>query len=185
MLTSVEKEVSMRSTLRLFVALALCAVGGLAVGQEKAATAAKAKPKAAAAKPIHVVMNEGDIKWGEAPPDLPPGAKMAVLQGNPAGTGLFTIRLKAGDGYKVPAHWHPTTEFLTVISGTFVVATGNPVDETKATELAAGGFASMPAKMRHSAWTKGDTEVEVSGNGPFKIIYVNPEDNPNKAAKKK
>jgi hypothetical protein len=48
-----------------------------------------------------------------------------------------------------------------------------------------GGFASMPAKMRHSAWVKGDTEVEVSGNGPFKIIYVNPADNPNKAAKKK
>ena len=174
----------MKNAPRILAALALGAFCSFAVGQEKAASGTKAKPEAAM-KPMAVAMNESDLKWADAPPDLPPGAKMAVLHGNPAGAGLFVVRLKAPDGYKIAAHWHPTMEMLTVISGTFVVASGNPVDESKATTLTAGGFGSMPAKMRHAAWCKGETEIEVSGPGPFKIIYVNPADNPNKAAKKK
>ena len=47
-----------------------------------------------------------DIKWGEAPPDLPKGAQIAVLHGDPSKAGQFTVRLKMPDGYKIPPHWH-------------------------------------------------------------------------------
>ena len=43
--------------------------------------------------------------------------------------GLFTLRLKAPAGYKVPPHTHPTAENITIISGTFNVGTGDKFDE--------------------------------------------------------
>jgi len=49
--------------------------------------------------------------------------------------------------------------------------------------MTAGAFGSMPAKMHHFAWTKGETEVQVSGMGPFQIIYVDPAEDPTKAKK--
>jgi len=141
----------------------------------------EAKSKAPAAK--HVVMSETDLQWGDAPPSFPPGAKMVVLHGDPSKPGMFIVRLKGPDGYKVAAHWHPTTENLTVIKGTFNLGTGDKLDETKTTAMTAGAFGSMPAKMHHYAWFKGETEVQVSAMGPFKLIYVNPADDPSKAKK--
>ena len=147
-----------------------------AFGEEKKAAKAAAPAK-------HVVLSEADLKWGDAPPTLPAGVKMVVLQGDPGKPGMFTLRLKAPDGYKVAAHWHPAAENLTVISGTFNLGTGDKLDEKNTTAMTAGAFGSMPAKMHHYAWTKGETEVQVSGMGPFKIIYVNPADDPSKAKK--
>ena len=152
-------------------------LGSRALGQVKAASA-DAK---AAAKPTHIALNPQDLKWGDAPPIFAKGAKMAVLQGDPSKGGLYTVRLKAGDGYKIAPHWHPTTENVTVISGTFNIGAGDTFDQSTATALVAGGFASMPAKMHHYAWFTGDTVVQVHGVGPFKLIYVNPKDDPTKA----
>jgi hypothetical protein len=172
----------MRKMVVLAIALgasfALCAQ---AIAQEKAAPAAK--KTAGAKKTGHVIVSPADIKWGDAPPVFQPGAKMAVLQGDPGKPGLFTIRLKGPDGYKVEAHWHPTAEQLTVISGTFYLGTGDKLDETKGTAMGSGAFATMPAKMHHFAWMKGDTEVQVHGMGPFQLIYVNAADDPSKAKK--
>jgi hypothetical protein len=147
-----------------------------AAAQEKAAPA----KKKAAAKPAHAVLNPSDMKWGDAPPVFPAGAKMAVLQGDPGKTGMFTVRLKLPDGYQVAAHWHPTTEYLTVISGTFYLGMGDKLDASKGAAMAMGAFAIMPAKMHHYAWTKGETEVQINAMGPFQLIYVNPADDPSK-----
>jgi quercetin dioxygenase-like cupin family protein len=155
----------------------LSAVGSGALGQDKGSPAGKTPAHQA----THVILNPADLKWGDAPPVFPPGAKMAVLEGNPSKAGPYTVRLKAGDGYKVAAHWHPRTENLTVISGTFYLGTGDKLDEAKGTAMSAGAFASMPAKMHHFAWFKGDTDVQVHGMGPFQLIYVNPKDDPTKA----
>jgi hypothetical protein len=168
----------MRKATVLAVVLGCFSVFALTVSAEEKK---EAKSKAPAAK--HVIMSEGDLKWGDAPPNFPAGAKMVVLQGDPGKTGMFTIRLKVPDGYKVAAHWHPTDEQLTVMKGTFNLGTGDKLDETKTTAMTAGAFGSMPAKMHHYAWTKGETEVQVSAMGPFKLIYVNPADDPSKAKK--
>ena len=169
----------MRRALGFAVVLAcLCVFGSNASADEKKAAPTKAKAPAAAKK--HVVMAEGDIKWGDAPPTFPAGAKMAVLQGDPGKAGMYTIRIKAPDGFKVAAHWHPMDEHLTVISGVFNLGTGDKLDEAKTTAMAAGAFGSMPAKMHHYAWCKGETEVQVWGMGPFQITYVDPADDPSK-----
>ena len=68
-------------------------------------------------QPEAMSMNAAEIKWGDAPPDLPKGAQIAVLHGDPSKKAEFTIRLKMPAGYKIPAHHHPTDEYVTVISG--------------------------------------------------------------------
>jgi quercetin dioxygenase-like cupin family protein len=162
----------------------MCKTTGLAALAFLAVTLAPGQEPTPSKTPSHVILNESEIHWGDAPPAFPPGAKMAVLQGDPSKGGVYTVRLKAKDGYKIPAHFHPTRENITVISGNFGIGMGDKLDEAQGTTLAAGGFASMPSQMHHYAWFKGDTEVQVHGVGPFTITYVNPKDDPRKGGKK-
>jgi quercetin dioxygenase-like cupin family protein len=129
----------------------------------------------------HVVLNPADLKWGDAPPGLPPGAKLAVLAGDPNKKGLFTVRLQTPAGYKVPPHTHPTAEHITVISGTFNIGTGDKFDEAAGKEMDAGGYMVMPPGMKHYAWTPAEAIIQVQGMGPFVIKYVNPADDPRNA----
>lgn len=143
------------------------------------ATAQQGKPDAAAS---HRILSASELAWGDSPM-LPPGVKAAVLDGDPGKPGPFVIRIKAPDGYKIPAHWHPTVEYVTVLSGTFHLGMGDKLDPSKTTAMSAGAFTSMPAEMRHYAWCEGETVVQVSGMGPFQVIYVDPKDDPRQAKK--
>lgn len=126
----------------------------------------------------HVILTPAELQWRAAGPSLPPGAQVAVLEGDPKEPGPFTIRLKAPDGYKVPPHWHPGVEHVTVLSGKFGIAMGEKFEAGKGKELPVGSFTVMPAGMRHFAWVKGETEIQVHGMGPWGITYVNPADDP-------
>jgi quercetin dioxygenase-like cupin family protein len=128
----------------------------------------------------HVVITPDKIKWGPPPPSLPPGAEVAVLAGDPTKKGMFVIRAKFPDGYKVPPHWHPTDENVTVIKGLFHIGRGEKFDADNTQELPAGSYMRMPRTMRHFAWAKGETIIQVHGEGPFQINYVNPADDPRK-----
>ncbi|HKA88176.1 MAG TPA: cupin domain-containing protein [Haliangiales bacterium] len=80
-----------------------------------------------------------DVKWGDAPPSLPPGAKFALIEGDPkAANQLVTFRLKLPRGYKIPPHSHPADEHVTVISGTLHMGMGDTFDESKLKAYAAG-----------------------------------------------
>jgi quercetin dioxygenase-like cupin family protein len=125
-------------------------------------------------------MQPEEIKWGPAPPILPSGAQIAVLSGDPAATGLVTIRLKMPAGYKIPPHFHPTDEHVTVISGTFALGMGDVLDPKKSKTLKPGGYGVAQANMHHFAWTKTGAVVQVDMMGPFMITYVNPADDPGK-----
>jgi hypothetical protein len=128
----------------------------------------------------HVVVRPDDIKWGPAPPGLPAGAKLAVLFGDPTKAGPYVLRVKLPDGYKVPPHWHPTDENVTVIQGTFMAGKGEKFSKDDAETLPAGSFVRMPKEMRHFAWSKGETILQLHGTGPFEINYVNAADDPRK-----
>lgn len=123
-------------------------------------------------------LQSGEIQWGAAPPVLPAGAQMAVLAGDPAGSGLVTIRLKMPAGYRIPAHWHPTDEHVTVISGSFALGMGDKLSEKQSKVLDAGGYAIAGANMHHFAWTDTGAVVQVNLMGPFQITYVDPMDDP-------
>lgn len=131
----------------------------------------------------HKLLAPSEIQWVDGPPALPAGAKMAILQGDPKQAGPFTFRLQVPDGFKVPPHTHPSAEHVTVISGTLNLGMGDKFDQAATRELAPGGFAMMPAGMKHFAWMKGETVVQVHGTGPFQINYVNPADDPRNAKK--
>jgi quercetin dioxygenase-like cupin family protein len=136
-----------------------------------------------AAKSEHVMFSAADLKWGDAPPALPVGAKIAVLEGDPGKPGPFTIRLKTPAGYKIPAHTHPTAEGITVISGSFNMGTGPKLDEAAGHEMSVGAFALMPAGTQHFAYSKTECIIQVHSTGPFEINYVNPADDPRGAKK--
>jgi quercetin dioxygenase-like cupin family protein len=139
---------------------------------------------AAVAADSPIVSSSKDVKWGPAPPILPKGAMMTVMAGDPGVAGLVAVRLKMPAGYKIPAHWHPTDEQVTVLSGTLAIGMGDKLDETKGVTLRAGGFGVAPAHMNHYAWTKTGAVVQVNLMGPFALTYVNPADDPTKAAAK-
>lgn len=138
----------------------------------------------AADTPDPVYANPGDIKWGNAPPSLPKGAKLAVLYGDPGKSGPFVMRLMTPASYKIAPHWHSQTENLTIISGTLYLGSGDKADKAHEHALKAGGFHYLPAKAHHYAFTKAPTVIQIHGDGPFDITYINDADDPSKAAKK-
>ena len=123
------------------------------------------------------------IQWRDGPPSLLPGAKMAILEGDPAKEGFFTMRLKLPDGYRVFPHWHPRTERLTIIQGIVNLGTGDRFDTAATQTLPAGAYSSMPPKMTHFAWMRGETILQLSSIGPWEVVYVNPTDDPRSHAK--
>jgi hypothetical protein len=134
---------------------------------------------AAAPAPPQNVFSPDQIKFGPAPPMLPSGAQLAVLEGDPTGSlGDFTIRLKMPDGYRIAPHWHPKRENVTVISGSFKVGMGDSFDASKMNAFPAGSFAYMEPSMHHYGMAVGETVVQIHGVAPFQINYVNPGDDP-------
>lgn len=122
------------------------------------------------------------LKWAPAPSNVPKGAEIAVLAGDPSKSGdVFVIRLKLPSNYAIPAHNHPTTENVTIVTGTLYAGMGDTLDRDASKPFAAGGFAAMPANMNHYAWTKEPAVIQVEAEGPFAITYVNPADDPSKA----
>lgn len=124
----------------------------------------------------HAMVPASTITWTDAPPMLPAGAKGAVIVGDPTKEGPFVVRLQVPAGYQIPMHWHPTTENVSVLSGTISIGTD---DATKPpTDLPAGSFMTMPAQMRHVFNAKTAATIQIHGTGPFTITYVNAADDP-------
>ena len=120
------------------------------------------------------------IKWGPAPPVFARGMQFVVISGDPYGSGPYVVREKMPAGYAFPAHNHPGTENFTIISGTFNIGMGDKLDKKHAQTLKAGAFLSMPAKMNHYAWASTAAVIQLHGQGPLAITYVNPADDPSK-----
>lgn len=119
-----------------------------------------------------------EIEWRDGPPSLPPGAKIARLEGDPGKEGPFVFRVKVPDGYRIPLHTHPKTERVTVISGTFNIGMGDKFDKEKTKPMTAGTYGYWKAGMKHFVWIKGETVVQFHGMGPWAIQYVNADDDP-------
>src|SRR4051812_19440459 len=132
-------------------AILLCAAT-VACAQAPTASAPKSASTATAS-----ASREQELSWGPAPAVFPPGAQMAVLAGNPGGTGEFVVRLRMPNGYRIPPHTHPTDENVTVISGNFEVGMGTTFEEKGMLKLNAGGFVTAPAGHAHYAMARGQT----------------------------
>ncbi|MBI4263174.1 MAG: DUF4440 domain-containing protein [Acidobacteria bacterium] len=131
----------------------------------------------------HVMVAPGTLKWDAAPPSLPPGARMAVVSGDPTQAQPFVLRAQVPAGYQVPPHWHPTTENITVLSGTVALGMGEQFDQGKLMDLPSGSYAAVPGEMRHFFMAKSAATFQIHGMGPFAINYVNPADDPSKQSR--
>jgi len=127
----------------------------------------------------HQMIAPADLKWVDVP-SLPTGAKIAVIEGPMSEPVPFTVRLRFPANYRIPAHWHPAVERVTVLSGTFNMGMGDKLDPQRTTPLGPGGIAIMQPKTNHFAWTGEETVVQLNGTGPWGITYVNPTDDPRK-----
>ncbi len=136
-----------------------------------AAISLAGQAKKEAASPAHGIVHAGDLHWTP----IMKGCELASVAGDSSVEGApFVLRIRCADGTKVPAHWHPTDENLTVLKGLFLVGMGDAYDEAKLSPMNVGNFAIVPKEMRHFALCKGETTVQVHGMGPFKVNWVNP-----------
>ncbi len=137
----------------------------------------------APAQDAPILVTPDDVKWGAAPPALPPGASVSVVQGDPAKAAPFTMRAKLPANYKVPPHFHPDTETVTVVSGTFHVSMGDTFDASKCKAMPTGSFLALPAKSPHFVFTKEETIIQINATGPWTLTYANPADDPRNSKK--
>jgi Domain of unknown function (DUF4437) len=128
----------------------------------------------------HVVFLPDDIKWIDGPASLPPGAKMAVLEGDPTKEGAFVLRVKMPDGFKIMPHTHPKDERVTVLSGILYMGMGEKFDESVSRAMPAGTYGRTAANAKHFGYVKGETVIQLHGSGPWAVNYLNPEDDPRK-----
>lgn len=155
------------------IAASLALAASSAAAQAPTATAA---PEGTASHAIVALPDR--ITWGPAPAILPPGAELAVLEGDPAKAEAFTMRLRMPDGYRIPPHFHPVTEHVTVVAGKFRVGMGERFEAAKLSDLPAGTFAALAPGVRHFAQAQGATVIQLHGIGPWSLTYVNPADDP-------
>jgi quercetin dioxygenase-like cupin family protein len=160
---------SMKSKTAMFVVFLFAAVACLAQ-----AGATKAKR--------HVMVTPENIQWGPINPAairgtppadfLPLKSEVAVVSGDPSKPGAaFVVRIKTPDGGRVPPHWHPQDENITVLQGIFFLGTGEKFDRASGHEMKTGSYALMPKSTWHFGWVKGETIVQVHGTGPFLINF--------------
>ena len=126
----------------------------------------------------HVVMAANALQWGGPPPGMPAGMRVAVVSGDPSQAQPYVLRAQMPAGYRIPPHWHPTMENITVLSGTVALGMGETFDQPSMQDVPVGGFAAVPADMRHFFMAKSAAVIQVHGIGPFAITYLNPADDP-------
>ncbi|MCL4801032.1 MAG: cupin domain-containing protein [Burkholderiales bacterium] len=131
-----------------------------------------------AADAHHTVVPADAVKWGAAPPSLPPGAQAAALLGHPSKEGPFVLRLKFPAGFVIPPHRHSKDEFVTVISGGVAISSGERLDRASLKTLPPASFVHLPAGMPHYLWAEKESVVQINGVGPFDVKYVDPADDP-------
>ena len=120
------------------------------------------------------------LQWKKGPGSLPEGAQFVVLEGDPSKNDYFALRIRLPGGYRIPPHWHPVTERVTVVSGTFEIGMGPNFDASALRTLPAGSYIALQPRAPHFARAKGETVVQLTSVGPWEINYVDASNDPRK-----
>ena len=118
----------------------------------------------------HTIIMPNDIKWADVP-SLPPGAKIAVLEGKMNEAGPITARLKFPANYKVPAHFHPAWSGYRAVR-TMNFGMGTSWIRRKQRPLVREDCSSCRPDA-HFVWTK-EKPSPRSTSSAVDVTYVNP-----------
>jgi quercetin dioxygenase-like cupin family protein len=111
------------------------------------------------------------IKWRDPTGTAP--VNQAILHGDPTKTGLYIVMNRFKPGAFSRPHFHPKDRFITVISGTWWVGTGNKWDKEATVPVKAGGVVTHFAKEVHYDGAKDEEVVLVIvGEGPGTLTRV-------------
>jgi quercetin dioxygenase-like cupin family protein len=110
---------------------------------------------------------------------FPPSARLAVVVGEPAREGPYTIRVKLPHDTKMMPHSHPEDRLYTVISGIFYIGLGDNFDAEKLQGYPPGSVIILPGNTSHFHWAKsGEYITQVTAIGPLGLEYMNSNDDP-------
>jgi hypothetical protein len=128
----------------------------------------------------HMMIEPSEMSWKPVA-SMAEGAEITVLEGDLSSGEPFTIRLRLPADYKVLPHIHPAYERVTVLSGTFYFAHGEEFRHDEARALPTGSLAIMaPGEPMFGYAGEQGTVIQLHGNGPWGIEYLNPADDPRK-----
>jgi quercetin dioxygenase-like cupin family protein len=119
-----------------------------------------------------------DIEW-KAFAAFPPGARLAVLVGDPEQPGPYVIRVRLPAGVRMMPHKHAEDRIYTVLSGVFYIGLGEEFDENLLSAYGVGSVLVLPGGQAHFHWARsGEYITQVSAIGPLGLSYVHPGDDP-------
>lgn len=123
-----------------------------------------------ASESTKIVLND-DLEWADIQPEgFGPGMQVAALSGDPSvADEPYVLRLSFEDGYRIPAHFHPKAENVTVVSGTFMLAMGEKEDDSRLQSYSPGDYLYIPGEHPHYGTVEGETVIQLHGMGPFEI----------------
>jgi quercetin dioxygenase-like cupin family protein len=142
-----------------------------------------AGPAGAETDAAHRIVTPAELAWKPAGAAFPPGSEVAALYGDPSKPGPFALRVRAPKGYRLAPHTHPGPELVTVLSGALRIGVGGRVDPAAEQVVRTGGFSAMPPGLAHWVAVEEDVVLQIGGDGPWGIDYLDPEDDPRRARK--
>jgi quercetin dioxygenase-like cupin family protein len=106
------------------------------------------------------------LKWVSTP--LGPDVRVAAVVGDPQKPGaLYVSFSKYPPGARSLPHANSDDRIVTVLSGVFHLAVGNPADEVIVEQLGPGSVSFIPANTPHYGWAKEqEVMLQETGNGP-------------------
>ena len=115
--------------------------------------------------PMGKAVKTDDMKWER----LDDGFEISILYTNPKTQATYLVIRGPGNQH-IARHWHSSNESITVLKGTFTVAHDGSAEQV---QLSPGGFAYMPARMIHEAWTgDGGATYFITVDGKWDVTFV-------------
>lgn len=145
------------------VALAACASGPASIDVAR-------QPVGDAATEPPLLVASIDVAWTDVANSS--GEQLALLAGDPARAGEYTLRRRFPAGHRTLPHWHPHAEYGSVLSGVLYLGIGEQPNRAQAVAVAAGGFIRLPPYTPHYTYADEPVVLQVHGPGPRRTYYV-------------
>ena len=137
----------------------------LVIGLVGPAAAVELNPKAISIK------QADELPWRDPTGAAPVNQK--VLFGDPTKPGFYMVMNRFQPGNFSKPHYHPNDRFITVIKGTWWVATGNKFDPGLTVPMPTGSFVTHFAKQVHWDGAKDEEAwLIIVGEGPATLTRV-------------